>query len=196
MQQQQQQQQQSTGPSPIHPVYSRTASPGSPRRWAAASTWRHRRTSSAVSPSAPPPSSSPSSSHPRAHRASSASHVRGRGKGALAHEEHIRNDAVRPHVLFFPRVKLSAEDLGACIVQSSNRYHTSVATLAPESTRANDSRATKTIPRIPPHNPRAPEIDQSAPVPFALRTTFSSLISRWTMPHMCRNAMASAIWPK
>ena len=28
--------------------------------------------------------------------------IRRRRKGALAHQEHIRNDAVRPHVLFFP----------------------------------------------------------------------------------------------
>ena len=42
----------------------------------ATSTFRHRRTSSAASPSAPPPSSSsPSSSRPRAHCASSPSHV-------------------------------------------------------------------------------------------------------------------------
>ena len=28
--------------------------------------------------------------------------IRRRRKGALAHQEHIRNDAVRPRVLFFP----------------------------------------------------------------------------------------------
>lgn len=32
--------------------------------------------------------------------------------------------------------------------------------------------------------------------PFELRMTFSSLISRCTIPRLCRNAIASAIWPR
>ena len=73
-----QQQRQSSGPfpSPPRPFKNRELRIPSAVGRVATSTWRHPRTSSAASPSAPPPSSSsPSSSRPRAHRASSPSHV-------------------------------------------------------------------------------------------------------------------------
>ena len=63
-------------PHPPRPFKNREPRIASAVGRAATSTCRHLRTSSAASPSAPPPSSSsPSSSRPRAHRASSPSHV-------------------------------------------------------------------------------------------------------------------------
>jgi hypothetical protein len=92
-------------------------------------------------PSAPPPSSSsPSSSRPRPHRASSAAQARepatspacasaAVAKGHSPTEQHVRHHAIRPHVLLFSRVELSAEDLGARIVESKRQISASVSTI-------------------------------------------------------------------
>ena len=93
----------------------------------ATSTFRHPRTSSAASPSAPlPSSSSPSSSRPHtAPRAPPTCWIppparpppSQMGTRPLARRTRPR-DAIRPHVLLFPRAELSLEDLGARIVES------------------------------------------------------------------------------